>query len=436
MSAIQFRLVAFLCLAVFAAGAAHAAVLDAISLPAKDPTATAKWYASNFGGKRSGASVKFGEVTITWTKAAAGAPLTNPAIAHLGFAVKNTETTLAALTKNKVKVLKGLHTGPASRWAIVADPNGMPVGILEFEGAQGFFHVMLNSPLRERRETLGWYQRVVGGEVENFGGSPLWTGIRTNNVRLLFSDDMSTGEDNVYNNASMTWRVDDVEPAKDIQEQRKESDEDIGAGLVVIDPCGLPVGFIEDAKAASTVESAGKLATTAELQVTEEQYKQISERKGEFTIEIIRILGQDDCTLGQMFINGVALGYVLELPWKGNKPMISAIPPGKYEVSLHYDTKKRMRIHLEGVPGRSGIQMHIGTTPEDTQGCVLIGTGVSAVQCTLTNTREAAARLRKAYYGTEDPAKLVVLEDKPAVIIISDSITTGADAASAASESE
>lgn len=408
---------------------AGAAVLDSISLPAKDPAATAKWYASNFGGKRSGASVKFGDIAVTWTKAGSGAPTTNPAIAHLGFAVANAEKSLAALTKARVTVVKGLHSGPASRWAIVADPNGMAVGIIEAGGAQGFHHVMLNSPLRERRETLHWYQSMVGGEIENFGGSPLWTGVRTNNALLMFSDDTSTGRSNVYTNASITWRVDDVAAAKEIQEKREDSEEDIGEGLVIIDPCGLPVRFIEDAGAANVVQSGGKLETTAEIPVTEEQYKQINEQKGEFTLEVIRVLGQDDCTLGQLFVNGVALAYVLELPWNGNKPMISSIPPGKYELSMHYDTKKRMRLHVDGVPGRSGIQLHIGTTPEDTQGCVLVGTGVSAVQCTLTNTREAAARLRKAYYGTEDPDKLVEDKERPAIMIISDSITTSGEAA-------
>jgi hypothetical protein len=413
---------------------ASAAVLDSISLPAKDPAATAKWYASNFGGKRSGSSVKFGSITVSWTKAESGQPITNPAIAHLGFAVKNTQESLAALEKAGVAVVKGLHTGPASRWAILADPNGMAVGILEVGDARGLHHVMLNAPLLSRRETLGWYQKVVGAEVENFGGSPLWTGVAANNIWIMFSDESSTDKVNVYTNASMTWRVDDVEPATEIQAKRADSEENIGEGLIVIDPCGLPVRFIEDAKAANTVKSDGKLATSGEIAVSDEQYKLIAEHEGEFTMEVIRVLGQDDCTLGQFFVNGVAIAYVLELPWKNNKPMISSIPPGRYETSIRYDTKKRLRLHVDGVPGRSGIQMHIGTTPEDTQGCVLIGTGVSAVQCTLTDTRGAADRLRKAYFGTDNPKKLVEDKDRPAILIISDSITTSTEAAADAQE--
>jgi hypothetical protein len=59
---------------------------------------------------------------------------------------------------------------------------------------------------------------------------------------------------------------------------------------------------------------------------------------------------------------------------------------------------------------------------------VLIGTGTSAVSCTLTNTREAAARLRRAYYGTENPDNLKLDSNRPAVMIISDSITSGVEA--------
>lgn len=420
---------AFLVLA-FAA-TANSAVLDSITLPAKDPTATAKWYASNFGGKRSGDSVKFNTVTVTWKKVDSGTATTNPAIAHLGFAVSDTADKLTALQKNKVKVVRTLHEGPASQWAVVADPNGMPVGILDGTGTQGFHHVMLKSPLLGRRETLSWYQDVVGGEIQNLAGSPLWTGVHMNNIWILFEDEAPSKEAKNYVNASMTWRTDNVEEAKAIQEKRAESDENIGEGLVVIDPCGLPVHFIEDADAASNVPEQ-KVITSNEIVVTEEHFERVSAHKGDYSLEVVRILGQDDCTLGQIFMNGVCLGYVLELPWQGNKPMISSIPAGTYALSMHLDTKKRMRLHVQGVPGRSGIQMHIGTTPDDTQGCILVGTGVSAVHCTLTNTREAASRLRKAYWGTDDPKANKL--DKPITLTISDSVTSTAEAANTAQE--
>jgi len=425
----QIRLTFCVALSLFAATVgfsttARAAQLDSIELPAKDPTATAKWYASNFDGKRKRSSVKFGSLTLTWKKAEQGEATTNPAIAHLGFAVDNTAQKLAELAKSKVKVLKDAHSGPASTWAIVEDPNGMLVGILEVPGVKGFQHVMLNAPLNARRETLRWYEKVVGGEVQNLAGSPLWTGIRTNNAWLLFQDEKTSNEAKAYTNASMTWRVDDVGPAKEIQTARADSEEKIGEGLVVIDPCGLPQRFIEDAKAVSTVQGSGDKVTSAEISVTEEHYKKIAEYKGDFTLEVVRVLGQEDCTLGQLFVNNVCLGYVLELPWKGNKPMISSIPAGTYALSLHNDTKKRMRLHVDGVPGRAGVQMHVGTTPEDTQGCILMGTGVSAVNCMLTNTHEAAARLRRAYYGTETPKKLGL--DRPAILIVSDSVSAPA----------
>jgi hypothetical protein len=332
--------------------ASHAAELDSIEMLAKDPVATAKWYATNFGGKRAGSAIKFGEVNIAWKQAPKGGTTTNPAIAHLGFAVDGIDAKLQTLRKNKVTVLKDVHTGPNSRWAIVADPDGRAVGLLQYAGGKpGLNHVMLNAPLRERREVLSWYQKIVGGEISNFGGSPLWTGIQTNNLWLLFSDDLP-GSDVAPNflTATMTWRVDDIGPAKELQAERADSDEDIGEGLVVVDPCGLPVRFIEDPKAADVVQGAEQLAASAEFQVTDEQYEQIRSKEGEFTLEVIRVLGQDDCTLGQLFVNGIAIAYVLELPWQGNKPTIRSIPPGKYKLAIHQDTKQRMRVHLRMFP--------------------------------------------------------------------------------------
>jgi len=97
------RFMAFAVLASLATvtSAARAAQLDTIELTAKDPTATAKWYTANFNGKRSGDRVAFGNVALAWKKAAANTPLPNPAIASIGFSVKNTRQTLDAMKKRR-----------------------------------------------------------------------------------------------------------------------------------------------------------------------------------------------------------------------------------------------------------------------------------------------------------------------------------------------
>jgi len=302
----------------------------------------------------------------------------------------------------------------------------MNVGIFEDGAAIGFHNVMLNAPLRGRRQTLHWYADILDSDVKNFAGTALWTGVQTNNAWVVFADELPTSATRVFNTALITWRVDNAGPAKEIYESRKDNEENLGEGLVIVDPCGLPVRFIEDPKAKTVARNDdASLVKSGEITVGEEQYKLVREYKDTFKLEVVRVLGEKECTLGQLFVNNVAFGYVLELPWLDNKPTISSIPAGTYHLSLHYDTKHRMRLHLEDVPGRAGIQLHIGTTPEDTQGCVLIGTGISAVPCTLTNTREAAARLRRAYSGSDkdiDPDKMKLT--RPAILVISDSIAS------------
>jgi hypothetical protein len=65
----------------------------------------------------------------------------------------------------------------------------------------------------------------------------------------------------------------------------------------------------------------------------------------------------------------------LELPWKYNAPKISCIPPGRYRGELFKSPKRGYRLYrLLSVPGRSSIEIHIGNTTADSQGCILVGT--------------------------------------------------------------
>ena len=52
----------------------------------------------------------------------------------------------------------------------------------------------------------------------------------------------------------------------------------------------------------------------------------------------------------------------------------TAIPCGRYEVKLRYsNTFKREMPFLENVPHFTGIMLHMGNSPEDTRGCILVG---------------------------------------------------------------
>jgi len=93
-------------------------------------------------------------------------------------------------------------------------------------------------------------------------------------------------------------------------------------------------------------------------------------------------------TTGTLLVEGTPLCSTLELPWKNNTPDISCIPEGTYEVKLLPSARwGRPMPHVQNVPGRSEIEIHVGNFVQDTDGCILLGTKVVAE--TLVGSRVA-----------------------------------------------
>ncbi len=125
----------------------------------------------------------------------------------------------------------------------------------------------------------------------------------------------------------------------------------------------------------------------------------------DITVTIDRKYSGATCTSGYIAINGKTIAYTVELPWNGNKPFISSIPAGSYYAILRYDKPDRWRIQLEGVPNRSGVQIHTGNATDDTEGCILIGTDLNTDLCSLKGgtSRPAYAAFKRAFYGSAKP---------------------------------
>jgi len=84
-----------------------------------------------------------------------------------------------------------------------------------------------------------------------------------------------------------------------------------------------------------------------------------------------------DRILGVLLIDDMFYCYTLELPYLDNQKNISCIPNGLYLIK-NYKSKKHGRcLAVPSVYNRSGILMHKGNRPADTQGCILVGKGLA-----------------------------------------------------------
>ena len=119
-------------------------------------------------------------------------------------------------------------------------------------------------------------------------------------------------------------------------------------------------------------------------------------------IEVMRKYVGPACNSGYIAIHGLVVAYTLERPTVDNQPLFSAVPAGTYSAHLRYDHNDHWRFELEGVPGRSNVQIHVGNTIDNTIGCVLIGTALGAHFCSLSQSRAAYAAFKKAVYDTAD----------------------------------
>jgi len=91
---------------------------------------------------------------------------------------------------------------------------------------------------------------------------------------------------------------------------------------------------------------------------------------------LIRYEYTDKSTLGKLYINGRFYCYTLEDTVRGYGIKINkqtAIPAGIYNLVLTYSNKfKRQMPLIEKVEGFTGVRMHGGNDPEDTEACVLV----------------------------------------------------------------
>ena len=91
-------------------------------------------------------------------------------------------------------------------------------------------------------------------------------------------------------------------------------------------------------------------------------------------LKINRLYPRPTYTIGRLYVNDDFFCNTLELPWLNNQEDISCIPTGTYVVKMLPSLKHGHDLpQIMGVANRTVIEMHNGSFPSDTKGCVLLG---------------------------------------------------------------
>ncbi len=127
-------------------------------------------------------------------------------------------------------------------------------------------------------------------------------------------------------------------------------------------------------------------------------------------------------TLGSLFTtDGQPFKSIktLELPWRNNARGISRIPPGTYNCTKVDSPRFGKAYTVRDVPGRSHVLIHHGNFAgdvslnfrSDSNGCILLGTGVAILQ---GQTAITSSRMARALFENElgfEPFQLHITEE-------------------------
>jgi len=126
-------------------------------------------------------------------------------------------------------------------------------------------------------------------------------------------------------------------------------------------------------------------------------------------LKLVREIKTPTITLGHLEAGKMVL-MTCEDPVRDHKiPGVTAIPYGRYKVIINFSNrfKKHLPLLLD-VPGFSGVRIHSGNGPEDTEGCILVGT--TRTKAGVANSRYAMSLLMTLLEKTIEQGENIYIE--------------------------
>lgn len=141
-------------------------------------------------------------------------------------------------------------------------------------------------------------------------------------------------------------------------------------------------------KVTTLVQSIGKSLMKA---MTESSARRNKKDKVVKELVLKRFCYHPKGTLGVIEVDGEKF-YSIERPWLNNKPNVSCIPTGSYDMGWRQSPRFGETWHVKEVEGRTHILIHVANFPDDVQGCIGLGTGLMGDRIAVSNSRAAVKK--------------------------------------------
>jgi len=166
------------------AQAAFAGIVDHVHIAAPDPAKAVEWYATYFGGEKTPEGpdrVIFGDTRLIVQKREP-TPSAGSVLNDIGFSVDDLTAAMRLFEALGVTIVQPARDLPGLyRSAIVEDPWGSRVEIVQDSQKRGLHHVHLQAP--DPAATLGWFADKFGQPIGKLKGQ--LDGINYRGVWLL-----------------------------------------------------------------------------------------------------------------------------------------------------------------------------------------------------------------------------------------------------------